>query len=564
MSDSKIRVTKNIDKLVQRGERQGYLTALEIFAVLSPDLVDDLDDLLGRLQRHGVAVVDTQEEGAKIIKERRSRSGDEGNAKDALSSYLREINGVPSLDRDAEIRCAKEFRSGIGQALRSVADTRYFVEQILLRASWIRRGRLPIWDVIVRPSNQDDEDPGLGEESFLRELAQIARQQQLEKRTLQQLERHGISDAKARSLSARLKAIRADRLSRISAIPFTQKFLNEITGELMRVHHSLAELQGQRQQLAGQVGAASGSSPSTQHQRKAGSVDPEQSKNVQRLLRNLRRKIKRQEAQAGMSSEALMAMARRYQTGMLRAQRARDALILSAQRLVLSSARYYGRRLGGSGMEISDLISEGNKGLIRAVELFDPQRGNRFSTFAGYWVRHQMIRAIHTQSRTVYVPPHIRQQMSKILATENDLLQRSGHMPTDEELASASDMDVPSLRHTMQSFGRVSSIDRPLDPEDSGSGSYVDILADERATPEVELEGAQRREMVRALAQQLQGRERAIVFLRMGWENDDPKTLAEIGEEFGISRQRVEQLEKRALAKLRRWARSQGLEDPLK
>jgi RNA polymerase nonessential primary-like sigma factor len=214
-------------------------------------------------------------------------------------------------------------------------------------------------------------------------------------------------------------------------------------------------------------------------------------------------------------------------------------------------------------MEVADLISAGNLGLIRAVELFDPERGNRFSTFAGHWVRHAMIRTIHTQSRTVYVPPHIRQQMSKILAVENELIQRSGRSPTDDELARASDMDIPRLRHTIQSFGRMSSIDRPLDPGDSGSATYGDILADDKATPDQELEGAERREMVRQLADRLQGRERTIVFLRMGWDNEEPKTLAEIGEQFGISRQRVEQLEKRALSKLRRWARSTGLGETL-
>ena len=137
--------------------------------------------------------------------------------------------------------------------------------------------------------------------------------------------------------------------------------------------------------------------------------------------------------------------------------------------------------------------------------------------------------------------------MSKILSCENELVQKRGDSPSDEELAEASGIDIPKLRHTLQSFGRVSSIDRPLDPDDKGSASYGDILAADGLTPDEELEGAERREMVTKLAERLQGRERTIVFMRMGWNNQDPMTLAEIGSRFGISRQRVEQLEKRAI-----------------
>ncbi len=401
----------------------------------------------------------------------------------------------------------------------------------------------------------------------LHEMAQnLAKRQKEERRVLSKLGRRGVSVEEAKSLSAKLKTIRTKITDLLVGIPFEQKFLDEIAATMMALHKRLEEAKSQREGLASQLGVEVARIDRAVRQIRHEEMEAPRGVDLDVLDRehkNLKRRIRRMEKQAGMDFGGLHRAVLRYRAGVLKSQRARDALILSAQRLVLSSARYYGRRLGGSGMEVADLISAGNLGLMRAVELFDPDRGNRFSTFAGHWVRHAMIRTIHTQSRTVYVPPHIRQQMSKILAVENELLQQHGRVPSKEELAEASGIDIPKLRHTLQSFGRVSSIDRPLDPDDSGSATYGDILADRGLTPDQELESAERKDLVRKLAERLEGRERTIVFMRMGWDNDDPMTLAEIGSRFGISRQRVEQLEKRALGKLRRWARATGLGDPL-
>ncbi len=566
MADSRVIPSKDIQRLVKKGEQQGYLTPEDIFAVVPTDLVEQLDDLVAQLQQMQVSIVDTPEAGARLVKEQRSRLK-EASASDALTSYLREISQLPSLDREAEIQFANEYRSGISRAMRAVVDARLFVDHVLAAASRIRQGKSGIWEVVDRMRFTRDDDPETAESSFLEAAADLSGRHQREKRILKHLGRKGTSPDKARSLSEELHQVRREIAEQLVQIPFEPKFMKEIATTMIAIHKRLEDAARQRFELAKRLQVEPEQLDRTLRilRRSSDGFDgtPDELADLDRQYRNLKRRLRRMEKQAGMSYESLRTAVRQYRGGILQAQRARDRLILSAQRLVLSSARYYGRRLGGSGMEVADLISAGNLGLIRAVELFDPDRGNRFSTFAGHWVRHAMIRTIHTQSRTVYVPPHIRQQMSKILAVENELIQRHGRSPTDEELSKASDMDIPKLRHTIQSFGRMSSIDRPLDPGDSGSATYGDILADESATPDQQLEGAERRQMVRQLAERLQGRERTIVFMRMGWDNEEPKTLAEIGELFGISRQRVEQLEKRALGKLRRWARASGLGDPL-
>jgi len=565
MTEAKLISNKDVTRLVKRGEKQGYLTYTEIFSLLKTDLVEELDDLMVQLQHQEVPVVDTMEEGARLARERKSAAGAAAAASDALSSYLREINTLATLDREEEIRFARSYRAGVVRSMRAVVDARLFVGHVLTAASRIRKKPKKVWEIVDRLRFTAEGSPEEAAENLLQMAKHLAKRQQEEKRILAGLGRRGVSNEQAAALSTRLKEVRTRITDLLVEIPFEQKFLAEIASTMMSLHARLEEAKTSRDDLARQLGVAVGDIDRAVRQIRRGilKAPPRVDLDVlDREHKNLKRRIRRMEKQAGMDFGALHRAVLRYRAGVLKSHHARDALILSAQRLVLSSARYYGRRLGGSGMEVADLISAGNLGLMRAVELFDPDRGNRFSTFAGHWVRHAMIRTIHTQSRTVYVPPHIRQQMSKILAVENELLQQHGRVPSKEELSEASGIDIPKLRHTIQSFGRVSSIDRPLDPDDSGSATYGDILADRGLTPDQELEGAERRDLVRKLAERLEGRERTIVFMRMGWDNDDPMTLAEIGAVFGISRQRVEQLEKRALGKLRRWARAAGLGDP--
>jgi len=566
MTNSKLISNLDVQTLATRGAKQGYLTYTEIFGVLHSDLVDELDDLLVYLQRHKVPVVDSIQEGERLARARKSASYSTVAASDALSSYLREINSLVNFDREEEILYARAYREGVVRAMRAVVDARMFVGQVLMAATRIRKTPKKVWEVVDR-HRTNEEGAQEAAATQLHEMAQnLAKRQKEEKRILSKLGRRGVSVEEAKSLSAKLKTIRTKITDLLVGIPFEQKFLDEIAATMMALHKRLEEAKSLREGLASQLGVEVARIDRAVRQIRHEEMEAPRGVDLDVLDRehkNLKRRIRRMEKQAGMDFGGLHRAVLRYRAGVLKSQRARDALILSAQRLVLSSARYYGRRLGGSGMEVADLISAGNLGLMRAVELFDPDRGNRFSTFAGHWVRHAMIRTIHTQSRTVYVPPHIRQQMSKILAVENELLQQHGRVPSKEELAEASGIDIPKLRHTLQSFGRVSSIDRPLDPDDSGSATYGDILADRGLTPDQELESAERKDLVRKLAERLEGRERTIVFMRMGWDNDDPMTLAEIGSRFGISRQRVEQLEKRALGKLRRWARATGLGDPL-
>jgi RNA polymerase sigma factor (sigma-70 family) len=566
MTDARLISNKDVQRLVKKGEKQGFLTYTQIFTLLKTDLVEELDDLMMDLQRQEIPVVDTIQEGERFAREQKSAAGAAAAASDALSSYLREINTLVTLDREEEIRFARAYRTGVVNAMRAVVDARLFVGQVLMAASRIRKTTKKVWEVVYRLRTTGEGTQEQAAEQFLEMAKKLAKSQQEEKRILSRMGRKGVSNKQAATLSTKLQGVRAEITDLLVEIPFEPKFLVEIATTMMALHKRLEEAKSQRQGLAAQLKVAA-----TAIDRTVRRIRREEIKVpagvvldvLDREHKNLKRRIRRMEKLAGMDFASLHQAVLRYRAGILKSHRARDALILSAQRLVLSSARYYGRRLGGSGMEVADLISAGNLGLIRAVELFDPDRGNRFSTFAGHWVRHAMIRTIHTQSRTVYVPPHIRQQMSKILAVENELLQQHSRPPTKEELAEASGIDILKLRHTIQSFGRVSSIDRPLDPDDLGSATYGDILADDGLTPDQELEGAERRELVRRLAERLQGRERTIVFMRMGWDNEDPMTLAEIGARFGISRQRVEQLEKRALGKLRRWAHAAGLGDPL-
>jgi RNA polymerase primary sigma factor len=567
--DPRVLERRDVKRLVQKAETQGYVTAEEVFAVVSTEAVEELDDLVGELQHRNVALVDTAESGSRLKTDRRSEDDvDTGASADALSSYLREIHQLPSLDRETEIEYARDFHSGMRTAMGAIVEAQLFVDEVLVATSRIRRDRKNVWDIIDRMRYvEEEEEVAKAKEALFSVVDLLAPVRLEERRLLAKISRRGVKQDTRRSVALRLRELRAKITDLLLHIPMDPRFTRQVAEQMIDLHARLEEARRERDCICRALGVvASGCEEKIRQLRRDGGDEATQqvTNDADRLFKRNQRKIRRLEDEVGMEFGMLCRVVLSYRSGILRAQRARDALILSAQKLVLSSARYYGRRLGGSGMEVADLISAGNLGLIRAVELFDPERGYRFSTFAGHWVRHAMVRTIHTQSRTVYVPPHIRQQMSKILAMENDLIQKQGRPPTDEELAQASQIDLPKLRHTVQSLGRMSSIDRPIDPEDSGSATFGDILADDSLTPDQELEGAERRNLIRQLADRLVGREKTIIFMRMGWDNYDVRTLAEIGDHFKISRQRVEQLEKRALSKLRRWAKASGLSDPFR
>jgi RNA polymerase primary sigma factor len=284
----------------------------------------------------------------------------------------------------------------------------------------------------------------------------------------------------------------------------------------------------------------------------------------QLMPRNILRRLERSpewpsdEEVLALLAERSALLARQYDEMVNRGEVAQDRLTEANLRLVVSVAKRY----GGRGMTMLDLVQEGNLGLIRAVEKFQHNKGYKFSTYATWWIRQAITRAIADQARTIRIPVHMVETINRVISTQRRMMQELGHEPSSEELALKLELPAERVREIMKISQEPISLEMPIGEEDDSH--LGDFIPDEKALAPADAAAHQMlREQVDGVLESLTERERRVLELRFGLDTGRSRTLEEVGKEFGVTRERIRQIEAKALRKLRHPSRRKKLEDYL-
>ncbi len=537
-------------KLIDLGKEQGYVLYDDVAELVPEDLTAgrQLEDLLADLDEAGVDLLEEPRIGEKkagesedFIEADYSEISDKTS--DPVRMYLREMGSVSLLTREGEIELARRIEHGQKTAARVLSRSPFIMREILNLAAEVRDGKRNLRDVLAIPelmAADDDID-----------RFQVAFEDQVDLLAKDLKKVHQLRNKLTAMPRTKLKQLRATRwelsrlivrLSRhIRAMQLSSAVYRHLTGRLRGALEQLAPFERDIARLQRAIEDASAQGAATV-------------RDLKRELRAVNQKFASLERSFGVSCTELRRTLTLAEKGEAEADAAKKQLIEANLRLVVSIAKRYTNR----GMAFLDLIQEGHIGLMKAVDKFDYRRGYKFSTYATWWVRQAITRAIADQARTIRIPVHMIETINKIVRTQRLLQQELGRDPTTEELARRLEMSVAKVRKVLRVAQEPISLETPVGEEEESH--LGDFIVDKRvASPSEAVINLNLREQTAEVLKTLSPREEKIIRMRFGLQGDAEHTLEEVGQHFAVTRERIRQIEAKALRKLRHPSRSHRL-----
>lgn len=513
---------EEIKELVRRGRKRKELTYDEINEVLPEDLTpDQIDDIFEHLSKQGIEIVNelTPDETKMDF---RVDTKEIAPLEDPVRMYLRDIGRVSLLSSEEEVAMAKRMEEGDKELKGAILESAYVIKKLKKMMEKLEKKKIGV-DNIIKVS------------SFQRLYP--ARRKRLEER-LQKL---------IKDLQKEEKKKEPDRkriASLLNRINLNDDFLDEVREKIEQMATAIRDIEEEIKKL---------------EQEKQGlELKNEDTTELRKQIKNKRRRIRRIEEEMGDNREKIKELAARIDHGRKEVSKAKEEMVSANLRLVVSIAKKY----INWGLSFLDLIQEGNMGLIKAVEKFEYKRGYRFSTYATWWIRQAITRAIADQSRTIRIPVHMVEQINKVAKESRRLVQRYGREPSAEEIARRLDWPVPKVEGILRIAQDPISLETPIGEEnDSHLGDFVE---DKRVDSPVNITTfLMLQEQMEKVLKTLSYQEGRVLRLRFGLDDGYPRTLEEVGAEFNVTRERIRQIEAKALRKLRHPTRSRKLKDYL-